>query len=208
MSRIICLALALFGALAAEACGAVNLVTNGSFDGPSTPGSGGTTTPDGWTRRAGESYVVTDPGGNAVDGPNYCQGGQYLEMGQITSHTLVAGETLTFSAYGRAFGTGGGFYDVRLYANPDPGAGDISGGNIIATLQMANDSQVMTLYSTQFQVAAADAGKTLAVYMATQAGYKGFDAISVTTAIPEPSSALALAGGGSLLAMRRSRRHA
>ena len=204
MSRIICLTLALAGALAADACGAVNLVTNGSFDGTSTPGSGGTTTPDGWTRRAGESYVVTDPGGNAVDGPNYCQGGQYLEMGQFTGHTLVAGETLAFSAYGRAFGTGGGFYDVRLYANPDPGAGDISGGNIIATLQMANDSQAMTLYSTQFQVAAADAGKTLAVYVATQAGYKGFDAVSVTV-VPEPASALALVAGGTLLATRRRR---
>jgi hypothetical protein len=190
--------------MCSDAQSAVNLVTNGSFDGPYSTSGDGTNTPSGWTRRAGLTYVVNDPGGNAVDGPNYLQAGGFTEMGQNTGYVLQGGETFEASMYARDFGSNHA-YDVRFYANPNPGGGDISGGDILYALQGTPNSSTMGLYSAQFTVPAGEAGRTLFAYLDSGDGYVGFDKVSLT-AVPEPASlsALVLAGVGLQLRRRRS----
>jgi hypothetical protein len=197
-----------------QSVSAQNLVVNGSFDGGATPAAGGQTNPDGWTKRAGESYVVADPGGNAKDGTNYVQFGNYVEIGQITPHTLVSGETIRMSMYARSFGAGTAAYDLRLYANNDPSNISDAGGlpDAFAYLFPVKNSEnpaiaeVMTFYTRDVVVPSGAAGKKLGVYIGTQQGYYGYDAVSVSV-VPEPASLglLGLAGAAALGRRRRRR---
>jgi hypothetical protein len=86
-----------------------------------------------------------------------------------------------------------------LYVNADPA--DISSESIVEQLVMDRISQTMTLYSADHTVAAAEAGKTLAAYIAT--GGTG-------ASVPEPASvsvlALVSAAAAAAAALGRRRR--
>lgn len=179
---------------------AQNLLTNGSFDGAAIDGGSGTTIPTGWTRYdSNQSYVVADPGGNAVDGPNYLQLGAFAALGQVTPTQIAPATPYNIAAFARSFG--GGPYDVRVYANTLQ-TDRPSDGVLLATLQFTPDTNTMTELSTQFTPAGSEAGKFLGVYVAAHANFYGFDNVRLT-AVPEPASLAGLAGGVLLLVRRR-----
>jgi hypothetical protein len=195
--------------LAATNARAQNVLINGSFDGPAIDGGSGTTIPSGWTRMFGnQTYVVADPGGNAIDGPNYVQVGIFTALAQLTPLVVTPGTTYELSGYARSFG--GGPYDVRVYATPVPTADITVTGTEVGRIQFPGDNsvQTMTKMTTQFTPPASEVGKTLGVYIAAHANFYGFDNVQLRV-VPEPTtvalgSVCAFAGLG--LARRRSPR--
>jgi hypothetical protein len=176
--------------LAAYDASAQNLLVNGSFDGLilQEPNPPGTSIPDGWRRYnfggSDATYVVADPGGNAVDGPNYLQIGVYNALVQVTTATITANTTYNLAAFGRSFGAGP--YDVRVYAMADPLEVIYYEGEAsrLATLQFPGDNsiQTMTEMTTQFTPAAQYVGQYMGIYIAAHANYYGFDNVRLTAA--------------------------
>jgi hypothetical protein len=182
------LTLALAWLFAAGVASAQNLLVNGSFDGLvlQEPNPPGTSIPDGWRRYtfggSDATYVVNDPGGNAVDGPNYLQIGAFNALVQVTTATITANTTYNLAAFGRSFGAGP--YDVRVYAMADPLEVIYYQGESarLATLQFPLNTNAMTELTTQFTPAAQFVGQYMGVYIAAHANFYGFDNVRLTAA--------------------------
>jgi len=192
--------------LAASNAHAQNVLINGSFDGPATPGPGGTSVPSGWTPMFGDQvYVVA--GGDAVHGPNYVQVGAFTALAQITPLVVTPGTPYQLAAFARSFGSGP--YDVRVYAVTNPLADITTGvevGRVQYGLPPSPSDQMMTEKITQFTPPASEVGKTLGVYIAAHASFYGFDNVRLSI-VPEPSTialgSVSALGGLAILRRRR-----
>jgi hypothetical protein len=182
---------------------AVELLTNGNFDG----GPAGGAAPTGWTVNFPNGEVYADPGGSAVSAPNYMQGYNGGEVDQGTGVQIEANTTYTLSYYGRRFGFANP-YDVRIYTTATNTSGPVGGVDYFSVLGPQTDT--MTQVSGVYTPAAGDIGKFMEVHIAAPfGGTAGFDNISlISTLVPEPTSlgVLGIIGAAGLL--RRGRRQA
>ncbi len=205
-----CIALATVGLTG----GSYAAIVNGDFeDPPQTSGAFSTGTPPGWTTPGGAAGVwhVVSLGYFDTLAPSGVQVG-YINSGsmaQQTSDVLLEGNTQVDLYFGRRKDGFQGSSKVELYAGGSVAAGVVTGGTLLASLDVAQTDVAVgawEAFSLGYTALGSDPslGQALSVRIEKTSGSQiDFDQVVLTTPVPEPASLGAIALGLGFLAKRR-----